>query len=117
MQLELNGIDVDCVIGERADERTRNQRLRLDVSLEIRSCADTTDELADTVDYAALTDAIRATLVRTKCRMIERAARIAADVCLADARVGRAVVKVTKFGAIPHLESASVVLEKGRKES
>jgi len=116
MQLALNGIDVDCVIGERPDERTRSQRLRLDVTLEVASRAVETDDLADTVDYAALTDTIRAALVRARCRMIERAARIAADACLADERVGRVVVKVTKFGAIPHLESASVILEEGRQK-
>ena len=35
MRLELNGIDVDCIIGERSDERTRTQRLRVDVALTI----------------------------------------------------------------------------------
>ena len=33
MLLRLNGIDVDCVIGERPDERTRLQTLRIDVEL------------------------------------------------------------------------------------
>ena len=35
MILELNGIDVECIIGERAEERTRTQRLLVDVRLEI----------------------------------------------------------------------------------
>ena len=111
MKLELNGIDVDCIIGERPDERTRTQRLRVDVALTIDDKVATTDELADTVDYAALTERIRAALVAAKCRMIERAAKVVLDLCLADEKVSAAKVRVVKFGAIPHLESAAAVIE------
>jgi len=112
MKLELNGIDVDCVIGERPDERVRVQRLRVDLALDIPDTAAETDELADAVDYAALAEAVRAALVAAKCRMIERAAKVAADVCRADRRVRKVAVKVTKTGAIPHLESATAIYER-----
>ena len=111
MKLELNGIDVECIIGERPDERTRPQRLRVDVVLTIGDSASETDELSDTVDYAALTERIRAALVEAKCRMIERAAKVVLDLCLADEKVSAANVRVVKFGAIPHLESAAAVIE------
>ena len=111
MKLRLNGIDVDCVIGERPDERTRTQRLRVDIVLTIDDRAAETDELGDTVDYAALTEKVRAALVAAQCRMIERAAKVVCDVCLAEAKVSAAEVTVTKSGAIPHLESASAVYE------
>ena len=114
MKLELNGIDVDCVIGERADERVRTQRLRIDVALTIPDRAGETAELCDTVDYAALTEKVRTALVAAKCKMIERAARIVCDLCLADAKVSAARVRVTKSGAIAHLESASAVVEAER---
>ena len=107
MKLKLNGIDVDCVIGERPDERSRLQRLRVGVELEIPATAAETDELADTVDYAALTEKVRAALAAAKCRMIESAAKVVADVCLAEAGVRAAVAAVTKRGAIAHLESAT----------
>lgn len=111
MKLELNGIDVDCIIGERPDERTHPQRLRVDVVLTIGDRASETDELSDTVDYAALTEGIRAALVVAKCRMIERAAKVVCDLCLKDAKVSAANVRVVKSGAIPHLESAAAVIE------
>ena len=111
MKLELNGIDVDCIIGERPDERTRTQRLRIDVVLTIDDKAAVTDELADTVDYAVLTEGIRAALVAAQCRMIERAAKVVCDLCLKDVKVSAANVRVVKFGAIPHLESAAAVIE------
>lgn len=108
MDLRLNGIDVDCIIGERPDERTRLQRLMVDVSLTVPETAGETDCLADTVDYAALTQRIRAALVAARCQMIERAAKVAADCCLAEPVVAAADVTVTKTGAVAHLASASV---------
>ena len=109
MKLDLIGIDVDCIIGERPEERVASQRLRVDVTLEISDRAADTDELADTVDYAALTDRIRAALVAARCRMIERAAKVVYDVCMADAHVLSASATVTKSGAVPGLTSASAV--------
>ena len=35
MELLLNDLAVDCIIGERADERNRAQRLRVDVALKV----------------------------------------------------------------------------------
>ena len=105
MKLRLDGIEVDCVIGERPDERDRLQRIIVDVELEIPGTAAETDELADTVDYAALSERIRAALVAAKCRMIERAAKVVYDVL----PVRAAKVTVTKRGAVPGMASASVV--------
>ena len=109
MKLKLNGVEVACVIGERPDERDRLQRLRVDVELTVPDRAAETDELGDTVDYAGLADRIRAALTAAKCKMIERAAKVVYDVCREDGKVGAAVVTVTKSGAVPGLESASVV--------
>ena len=109
MKVKLNNLAVKCVIGERPEERVREQPLRIDVELEIAGAAAETDDLADTVDYAALADRIRAALVADRCRMIERAAKVAYGVCRADAKVRAATVTVTKTGAIPGLESASAV--------
>jgi dihydroneopterin aldolase len=107
MLLELNGLEVDCVIGELPEERVRNQRLILDVQLDVCDDSAFSDELADTVDYAALADSIRAALVAAECRMIERAAKVAYDICIANSKVRSAKVRVTKSGAIKHLASAS----------
>ena len=108
MKLKLNGIEVKCVIGDRPDERVREQLLRVNVELELPDRAAETDELADTVDYVALAERIRSALVAAKCKMIERAAKVAYDVCREDAKIASATVMVTKCGAVPGMESASV---------
>ena len=116
MTLKLNGIEVACVIGERPDERDRLQTLRVDVRLEIPDRAAETDELGDTVDYAALAERIRAALVAAKCRMIERAAKIVHDVCVKEPLVSSAEASVTKSGAVPGLESAASVYPTERRK-
>ena len=115
MKLRLNGLAIDCIIGERPDERVREQELRVDVELEISDRAAETDELGDTVDYAALADRIRAALVAAKCQMIERAAKVVHDVCRTEAKVLSAAVTVTKAGAVPGLSSASAAYTEERK--
>lgn len=110
MRLRLDGIDVDCVIGELPEERDRLQRLVVNAELEVPDAASESDEIADAVDYAALANSIRAALVDAKCRLIERAAKVVRDVCLADPRVSAARVSVTKAGAVAHLASATAVL-------
>jgi len=103
MTLKLNGLEVDCVIGDLPEERDVPQRLIVDVEMEIPGTAAETDSLSDTVDYATLSESIRDALVAAKCRMIERAAKVVYDILPS----GAAHVTVTKPGAVPGLASAS----------
>ncbi len=117
-RLELCGLEVSCVIGDRPEERGREQRLTLDVSLELDlSAAGASDALADTVDYAALAEDIRAALRQARCRMIEAAAARVAEVCLSDGRVASVRVRIEKPGVIAGLRAAAVVLERMRERT
>ncbi len=107
MTLELESLAVDCIIGDLPEERTKAQRLMVDIRLEIDDAAAHSDSLADTVDYAALAAKVRRTLEAARCRMLERAAYLVATTCAAEPHVNEAVAKVSKRGAVPFLESAS----------
>jgi dihydroneopterin aldolase len=72
------------------------------------------DSLDDAVDYAALSSRVREALVAAECRMIERAARLVAETCLAESGVLSVTAKVTKSGAVEGLGSASAVWEAGK---
>lgn len=114
-RLRLNGLEIECVIGDRAEERAREQRIMLDLVLTCGlRAAGASDALCDTVDYAALADVIRRKVRAARCRMIERAAELAAQVCLEDPRVTEVMVRVEKAGAVPGLRSAAVEIERGR---
>ncbi|MDD3545538.1 MAG: dihydroneopterin aldolase, partial [Kiritimatiellae bacterium] len=103
-RLRLNGLEIDCVIGDLDEERAREQRIVLDLVLTCGlRAAGASDDLRDTVDYAALAEAIRRRVRAARCRMIERAAELAAQVCLEDLRVSEVSVRVEKVGAVPGL--------------
>ena len=106
MKLFLNCIDVDCIIGDLPEERVKTQRIELDVELEISDAAAESDSLADTVDYATLTSKIRDGLIASRCRMIERAAKIVHDICANEKGVLAVRARVRKSGAVAHLKSA-----------
>ena len=108
-QVKLNGIEVECIIGDQPEERENEQRLLVDVALDIDlEDAAESDRLDDTVDYALLVGNIREALEDAQCRLLERAAGVVADVCLSDPRVERVTVGVRKFGSVSGLGSAEV---------
>ena len=107
--LKINGIEVECVLGDLPEERTREQKIQVDVSLELDlEAASASDSIDDTVDYALLVGNIREALEDAQCRLLERAAGVVADVCLSDPRVERVTVGVRKFGSVSGLGSAEV---------
>jgi len=107
MRLELDSMEVDCVIGDLPGERDREQTLSIGVMLEVADGAAESDNLADTVDYALLAEKISRALKAARCRMIERAAKIAWDECMAFPNTLAAKVRVSKKGAVDRLASAS----------
>lgn len=114
-RLRLNEIEVLCIIGDLPEERVREQRLMVDAELELDlSSAAISDDLADTVDYAALSRRIREALRAAKCRLVERAASLVADECLADPRVRRSTVSVRKCGSVRGMASSEVVIVRER---
>ena len=114
-ELRLSGIAVDCIIGEKPEERICEQRILVDAALKLRmEDAVQSDNLADTVDYALLAGQIRRRLQEAKCCLIEKAAAIALDECMACQKVFAAEVTVTKKGAVPGLDAAAVTMARTR---
>lgn len=107
MKIAIGSLTVPCVIGDLPEEREREQPLLVDAEIEIGDDSSRSDRLADTVDYSALAQRIAAALKSAKCRMLERAAKIAWDVCVSEKNAVSAKVRVTKKGAIPIVASAS----------
>jgi dihydroneopterin aldolase len=117
-RLELCGLEVFCVIGDLPQERDREQALKVDVELRLDlRPAGASDRLKDTVDYAALAEAVRTSLRQARFHMIEAAAQRVAEVCLLDRRVAAVRVRVEKRGAVSGLQAAAVVLTRERPEA
>lgn len=114
MTLRLNDIVVDCIIGDLPSERRVAQRLAVDVELALNDLAAETDSLSDTVDYSVLVGKVRSALKAAKCRMIERAAKVVATVCMAEPKVLSVRAAVRKSGSVAGLGSAEVIYEESR---
>ena len=99
----LEGLRLECILGDLPHERTFPQELFLDLELTCDELPATrTDALADTVDYVAVAERVRTTLVAARCRMIERAAQLAAEAAFAcDSRIHTVRVTLRKPHALP----------------
>lgn len=97
------------VHGVLPEERQRPQPFEVDVELSIDlRAAGASDDLADTVDYGALADEIRAIVAGESHQLLERLAERIAETCRSDPRVTAVTVEVRKTeppieGAIGHV--------------
>ena len=107
MKLTLNSLSVRCILGDLPEERITPREVLVDVELTVPDRAGETDELGDTVDYAALAEKIRTALIAAKCRLIERAVKVVAEVCLNEPLVKSVHVSVTKPNSIPGLKQVT----------
>lgn len=95
--IELRGLRVLAVVGVLAQERGRIQPLQLDLDVEVRRSGED-DDVASTVDYAAVCDAAAGVLATSKPRLLETVCeRVAAAVLDLDARIEAVTVTTTKL--------------------
>jgi dihydroneopterin aldolase len=92
------------VHGVLAEEQVRAQPFGVDVELLVDLArAGATDDLADTVDYGAVCDAVRAVIANEHYQLLERLAERISEVCHAeDSRVQGVVVEVRKLDPPVH---------------
>ncbi len=87
--------------GWTAEERSTPQRLRIDLELELDlRRAGESDELADTVDYAALHRRIVATVETSSYALLERLGDALLDTIFADRRIVSATLQIAKPGIL-----------------
>ena len=114
----LDGLEVFAHHGVYDAERELGQRFLVDVALELSECpGGTSDELGDTVDYAALADRVVQIVSGPPVALLERLASKIADAALEhDPRAAAVSVVVHKpHVAIAHqLSEARVELRRER---
>jgi len=106
--VRLRGLEVFGRHGVHAAERELGQRFVVDLHLELAGArATATDDLADTVDYAALADAVAGLVAGPPVALLERLAALIADRVLAEPGVAAVEVTVHK----PHVALPQAVAE------
>lgn len=96
-RIRLTGLTVRGHHGVFDFERRDGQDFVVDVELELDTgAAAGSDDVADTVDYGDLADALSAVVAGRPVNLLETLAARLAEVCLGDSRVGAATVTVHK---------------------
>ena len=99
--IRLRGVRAYGFHGAEAGERDRRQLLEIDVALELDlGAAAKSDELAETLDYAALANRLVRVVASTSYALLERLAADLLDVVFEDARIARAEVTIAKPGIL-----------------
>ena len=98
-RIELRGLRVLGVHGALPEEQDRAQPFEIDLDVEADlSVAGASDDLADTVDYGAITAVAAAVVGGERFRLLERLAeRIASEVAGVDPRIRAVTVTVRKL--------------------
>lgn len=107
----LTGLEAFGRHGVLPAETALGQRFVVDLEIVLAaSQASLTDDLADTVDYAGLADAVAAIVAGPPVALLERLAGLIADRALAEPAAREVVVTVHKpHVAIPHTVGESAV--------
>jgi 7,8-dihydroneopterin aldolase/epimerase/oxygenase len=116
-RISVTGIEVFGRHGVLPHERELGQRFVIDVALELDlSPAAASDDLADTIDYGALSRDVAAIVAGDPADLIETVAGRVADRCLRDERVGNVEVTVHKpAAAVPVVaREVAVTIRRGR---
>jgi dihydroneopterin aldolase len=93
------------VHGVLPEERLRPQPFEVSLELQVDLAkAGTTDDLADTVDYGTVCDAVSRVVASESYQLLERLAQRIAEVCVADPRVLGVVVEVRKLHPPVHAQ-------------
>jgi dihydroneopterin aldolase len=94
----IPGLREQGIHGVLPEERARPQPFEVNVELHVDLAkAGVSDDLADTVDYAAVCDAVSNVVSSESYQLLERLAQRIADVCRTDPRVVGVVIEVRKL--------------------
>ena len=117
-RIEIRGLRVVTHVGVPEHERAVPQPIELDIDLEVDlAAAAASDDVADTVDYGAVTLAVSEAVSSARFALLERVAAAACDAALAaDGRALAAVVTVRKLRPpVPvDVDTAAVRLRRSR---
>jgi len=108
----VRNLEMLAHIGVYGHEQGKPQPIRINLDMAVEDTAVVDDRLESVVDYAIMTERVRAVVNGGHIDLAETLAeRIAAE-CLKEARVHRVRVRVEKLHAVNGAESAGVEIER-----
>ena len=113
----IEGLEVRTVIGIYDWEREIRQTVRLDMEMswDVRRAA-ASDDIADTLDYKAVSKRLIAFVEASSYGLIEALAEACAHIVLEEFHVSWMRLKLSKPGAVRGSENVAVLIERGMAE-
>ena len=98
LRLTIRNLEVFAHHGLLPEERERGQKFRFDIGLSLKdSAAPQSDDIADTIDYAAVCDLVARVATANTFNLLERLASVIADELLDNfPRAGKVKVRAAK---------------------
>ena len=111
--ITLDALRAETLLGVYPRERVLPQTVEIDLSIGFSSAsAGASDDLADTIDYAAVVARIRADLGTSRFHLLEALAEHVAGLLLAEFGAAWVRVSVTKLGVIPGVRRVGLSIER-----
>lgn len=111
-------LDLSSSIGAYAHERLRQQRIRINLDMRVRSAGGPlNDDLTNVVSYDAAIAAVKRLVADGHVNLVETLAERIAETCLADYRVTQVRVSVEKLEVEPDAAGVGVEIERRRTMS
>jgi dihydroneopterin aldolase len=108
----IRDLVLTCRIGVHQHERVANQRVRINLDMEVAEAAEINDDLDQVVCYGEIMTGIRHVVGAGHVNLVETLAERIAAMCLKDRRVLSARVRIEKLDVFPETESVGVEIER-----
>ena len=111
----IEGLKVNAKIGVYGWEKKVEQTLFVDLKLVVDlAAAGRSDDLADTLDYAAIAEKVQILALQKHYQLIEHYAEVLASTVLEEPRVAQVTIKVHKPAAVPTASRVGVQITRTR---
>ncbi len=111
----VRDLELNVEIGVHRHERRRSQRVRINIDLTVaEGPAPVDDRLENVVDYEIIVSGVKAIVAAGHINLVETLAERVAGLCLSDARVEAARVRIEKLNVLPEAASVGVEIERVR---
>lgn len=107
----IEDLRIPAFVGVYPHEKAQKQivALNVEVGLSTQVCFQS-DQVGDTIDYAALAEALRKLAISRHFNLIETLAEHAANVALVDFGALWVKIRINKIGVVPNAKSAAVAI-------
>ena len=103
---------VQTLVGIYGWERTRKQALVLDLEVSLPERAAARDDIADTIHYGEICEAVRRELSDSEFGLLETLAEFVAQLLIDEFGARQVRVRVTKPGILPDVREVGVEIER-----